>query len=63
MWRRIMAAAVAAVCVVGLQNCSGCSDERRPTPEAKQTAPGKGEGYGLQAGAPSDEAESPPADE
>ena len=62
MWRRIMAAAVIAVCACMLQGCSGCSDERRPAPETKRTAPGKGDGYGLQGGAPSDEPETPPAD-
>jgi hypothetical protein len=64
MWRRIMVAAVVvAVCVLGFWACSRCSDERRPPPETKRTAPGKGDGYGYQSGTPSDESESPPADE
>ncbi|MHC4129111.1 MAG: hypothetical protein ACYTE6_01230 [Planctomycetota bacterium] len=63
MWRRIMAAAVAAVCLLGLQSCSGCSDERRPPPETKKTAPGDFEGSGYESGAPSDAPETPPAEE
>ena len=62
MWRRIMAAAVVAVCACMLQGCSGCADERRPTPETKRNAPGDFEGSGFQGGTPSDAPETPPAD-
>ena len=63
MWRRIMAAAIVAVCALLLYGCSGGSDERRPAPETKRNAPGKVEGSGFQAGTPSDDTETPPADE
>ncbi len=63
MWRRIIAAAVVAVGVIQLCGCSGSGDERRPTPETKRNAPSNFEGSGFQGGTPSEETDSPPADE
>jgi hypothetical protein len=63
-----MAAAVAVVCVLFLllmllQGSGGSGDDRRPVPEIKQTAPGKGDGFGFQGGEPSDAPETPTADD
>jgi hypothetical protein len=68
MRRRIMAAAVAVVCVLLLlllllQGGGGSGDERRPVPETKRNAPSNFEGSGFQGGTPSDEPETPPAED
>jgi hypothetical protein len=68
MRRRIMAVAVAvavvAVLVIVWQGCDSKSEPRRPVAEQKRDAPHKAAGNGgFQAGQPSNEMDSPPADE
>ena len=63
-----MAAAVAVVCVLVLlllllQGSGGSGVERRPVAETKRNAPGDFAGSGFQGGTPSDEPETPPADD